>query len=93
MQDLDGEMTVMDSRGLDVQSYRITADRSRWNQYHDSFRKSLQAYLDEVVPAGRTRGRPSGLLELQVEAGIKRSIRTSRRFVLLANGFLRSLSL
>ena len=79
MQDLDGEMTVMDARGLEVQRYRIAADRSRWNQYNDSFKKSLQAYLQSIrdqqpppVP-GRF-----GLLELQVEAGIKRSIATSR---------------
>jgi len=83
MQDLDGEMTVMDSRGLDVQSYRITADRSRWNQYHDSFRKSLEAYIATVRAnqpppvAGRF-----GLLELQVEAGIKRSIRMGKPVVL-----------
>ncbi len=75
MEDLDGEMTVMDARGLEVQTYRIAADRSRWNQYNESFKKSLQAYLqsirDQQPPpvAGRF-----GLLELQVEAGIKRSI-------------------
>jgi len=76
MQDLDGEMTVMDAHGLEVQSYRIASDRSRWNQYNDSFKKSLQAYVHTV-----RKGKPPpvlgrfGLLELQVEAAIKRSIR------------------
>jgi predicted dehydrogenase len=79
IQDLDGEMTVMDARGLDVETYRITADLSRWNQYHASFGKSLKAYLDSVR-AGAPPSVPglAGLQELQVEAAIKRSIAQSR---------------
>ena len=77
--DLDGEMTVMDARGLDIETYRISADLSRWNQYHSSFGKSLKAYLDSVR-AGAPPPVPglAGLQELQVEAGIKRSIAQSR---------------
>lgn len=79
VQDLDGEMTVMDAKSLDIETYRITADHSRWTQYHSSFGKSLKAYLDSV----RSRSAPpvpgiAGLQELQVEAGIKRSIAQSR---------------
>jgi len=79
IEDLDGEMRVMDARGLDVETYRITADLSRWNQYHASFGKSLVAYLASI----RNAAPPpvpglAGLQELQVEAGIKRSIAQSR---------------
>jgi predicted dehydrogenase len=79
IQDLDGEMTVMDGRSLDVETYRITADRSRWNQYHNSFGKSLHAYL-ATVRAGTPPPIPglAGLRELQVEAGIQRSIAQNR---------------
>jgi predicted dehydrogenase len=79
IQDLDGEMVVMDSRGMEVESYRIVSDRSRWTQYDSSFKKSLHAYLESIrtnfpVPVPGKYG----LLELQVEAGIKRSIAQAR---------------
>jgi predicted dehydrogenase len=79
IEDLDGEMTVMDGRSLDVETYRITADHSRWTQYHSSFGKSLKAYLESI----RAQAEPPipgivGLQELQVEAAIKRSIAQSR---------------
>jgi len=83
MQDLDGDMTVMDARGCEVQHFRIAADRSRWDHYNDSFKKSLRAYL-QTLRAGQAppvAGR-FGALELQVEAGIKRSIVTSAPVVL-----------
>ena len=75
MQDLDGEMTVMDARGRETQTFRIAADCSRWDQYNDSFKKSLRAYL-QTVREGQPPPVPGhfGALELQVEAGIKRSI-------------------
>ncbi len=79
LQDLDGEMTVMDGHGLEVETYRISGDRSRWNQYNNSFKKSVQAYLQTV----RSSQQPPvpgvfGLLELQVEAALKRSIAAGR---------------
>ena len=79
MQDLDGELVVMDARGTDIETYRISADRSRWDMYNRSFEQSLAAYLDSI----RKNAPPPvpgelGLLELQVEAGIKRSIAQRR---------------
>lgn len=87
MQDLDGDLTVMDARGKEVQTYRIAGDRSRWDQYNDSFKKSLRAYLQSIRD-GQAPPVPGhfGLLELQVEAAIKRSIATSRP-VILAEAF------
>ena len=83
MQDLDGDLTVMDAQGKEVQTYRIAGDRSRWDQYNDSFKKSLRAYLQSIRD-GQAPPVPGhfGLLELQVEAAIKRSIATARPVVL-----------
>ncbi len=79
MQDLDGDMEVMDARKMEVEHYRIFGAKSRWDQYNSSFNKSIKAYLDSVrqsqpppVPG------MAGLLELQVEAGAKRSIAQAR---------------
>ncbi len=80
LQDLDGEMTVLDNQRLEVESYRVTGgDRSRWDQYNNSFRKSIAAYL-QSIRSGMPPPIPGifGLLELQVEAAIKRSIEQSR---------------
>jgi predicted dehydrogenase len=79
LQDLDGEMTIMDSSRMEVETYRIVGDASRWDQYNNSFKKSVQAYLQSI----RDHQPPPvpvkyGLLELQVEAGMKRSIAQSR---------------
>jgi predicted dehydrogenase len=79
MQDLDGDLEIMDSRGQDHECYGIARHRSRWDQYNASFRKSIAAYLDSI-----RQGQPppvpgsAGLLELQVEAGFKRSIAQGR---------------
>jgi predicted dehydrogenase len=80
MQDLDGEMTVMDSQRSAVEYYRVTGgDKSRWDQYNLSFKKSIAAYLQSI----RDHQPPPvpgmfGLLELQVEAALKRSIAQTR---------------
>ena len=89
MQDLDGDMTVMDAggnaggngtkSGMEVQTYRIAGHYSRWDQYTGSFAKSVNAYLDTL----RNNAPPPvpgryGLLELQVEAAIQRSILTGK---------------
>jgi predicted dehydrogenase len=86
-QDLDGDMEVMDAGRHTVERYSISRDRSRWDQYRNSFARSITAYLDAIrqdqpppVP-GQT-----GLLELQVEAGLRRSI-ADRRPVVLADDF------
>ena len=79
MQDLDGDLEIIDSRGQDHERYSIARHRSRWDQYNASFRKSIAAYLDSI-----RQGQPppvpgsAGLLELQVEAGFKRSIAQGR---------------
>lgn len=79
MQDLDGDMEVMDTRGLEMERHHITAAKSRWDQYNQSFVKSIEAYLDSI-----RRNLPppvpgiAGLQELQFEAGLKRSIATER---------------
>ena len=79
MQDLDGDLEIIDSRGQDHERYGIARHRSRWDQYNASFRKSIAAYLDSI-----RQGKPppvpgsAGLLELQVEAGFRRSIAENR---------------
>ncbi len=79
MQDLDGDLTVMDARSMEIEQYRIHGAKSRWDQYNASFQKSVRAYLESV----RNNQPPpvpgeAGLLELQVEAGIRRSIALQR---------------
>jgi predicted dehydrogenase len=79
LQDLDGDMEVMDARGMEVERYHVSAAKSRWDQYNASFVKSVQAYLESV-----RRNEPppvpgiAGLQELQVEAALKRSIAQAR---------------
>jgi predicted dehydrogenase len=79
MQDLDGDMDVMDARKMEVEHYHIYGAKSRWDQYNSSFDKSIKAYLDSV---GQGQPPPvpgiASLLELQVEAGAKRSIAQAR---------------
>jgi predicted dehydrogenase len=79
MQDLDGDMEVMDARGMEIERYHITGARSRWDQYNQSFVKSVQAYL-QTVRQNQPPPVPGiyGLMELQVEAGLKRSIAQGR---------------
>ena len=83
LQDLDGDLEVMDARSGETERFAIPRHRSRWDQYNLSFEHSLAAYLAAIrqhqsppVP-GRF-----GLLELQVEAGLKRSIAQQRPVVL-----------
>ncbi|OQA47496.1 MAG: Oxidoreductase family, NAD-binding Rossmann fold [Chloroflexi bacterium ADurb.Bin325] len=79
MQDLDGDLEVMDARRGSQERYSILRGRSRWDQYHASFGKSIRAYLASI----RERAAPpvpglAGLLELQVEAGLRRSADAGR---------------
>ena len=89
MQDLDGDMEVMDTHSMEVERYHITSARSRWDQYNSSFVKSVKAYLETVRnnQAPPVPGR-FGLLELQVEAGLKRSISEARPVRLADEFFL-----
>lgn len=79
MQDLDGDLEVMDARRGSQERYSILRGRSRWQQYHESFSKSIRAYLASIR-AGTPPPVPgrAGLLELQVEAGFRRSIEENR---------------
>jgi predicted dehydrogenase len=83
LQDLDGDLEVMDARDKEVERFSIARGLSRWDQYASSFGKSIKAYLDSVRN-GQAPPVPGlfGLLELQVEAGLKRSIAQSRPIVL-----------
>ncbi|NLF02161.1 MAG: Gfo/Idh/MocA family oxidoreductase [Anaerolineales bacterium] len=83
MRGLDGDMEVLDYHGNRHELFSIVRDRSRWNQYDDSFKKSIAAYLDSL----RTGQEPpvpgiAGLQELQVEAGMRRSAAQGRPVVL-----------
>ena len=79
LRDLDGDMEILDHRSARHEPYAIARDRSRWQQYDDSFTKSILAYL-ESLRAGTPPPIPgrAGLQELQVEAAIKRSIEHNR---------------
>jgi predicted dehydrogenase len=76
---LDEGLEVLDYSTRQHENLRIPADGSRWDQYNASFGKSLEAYL-----ASLRRDSPppipgmAGLLELQVEAGLRRAIREQR---------------
>ncbi len=75
MRDLDGALEILDGAGQGQELRTLSRNTSRWDQYRDSFKKSLGAYLDSLrsglpppVPGA------AGLQELQVEAALKRSI-------------------
>lgn len=81
MRDLDGTIEILDGHGDFVENRSLTRHSSRWQQYEDSFGYSLSSYLDSL-----RQGTPppisglEGLLELQFEAALKRSI-SERRLV------------
>ena len=83
LQDLDGDLEVMAADTGEVERYGIARGRSRWDLYNASFAKSLDAYLESI-----RQNRPppvpgvAGLLELQFEAGLKRSAAEGRPVVL-----------
>ncbi len=79
LRDLDGDMEVLDAQSGRHETHAIARDRSRWQQYDDSFTKSILAYL-KSLRAGTPPPIPgrAGLQELQVEAAIKRSIEHKR---------------
>ena len=79
MRDLDGPMEVLDYRLGYAEHHTLVANRSRWDQYHASFGKSLRAYLDSVA-AGAPPPVPgiAGVHELQFEAALRRSAAESR---------------
>jgi predicted dehydrogenase len=79
MRGLDGELEVFDYAEDERETYGGTRNTSRWDWYKLSFKKSILAYIESV----RKNTPPPvpgvwGLRELQVEAGLRRSIAQSR---------------
>ena len=79
LSDLDGPMDVFDKTTRYFETHTLTGNHSRWEQYNSSFEKSLAAYLDSIrhsepppVPG------IAGLMELQFEAALRRSIEQKR---------------
>jgi predicted dehydrogenase len=79
---LDQEMELLDSDGDIHETFTPTRESSRWDKYDASFEKSVDAYLESV----RAAAPPpvpglAGLLELQFEASLKRSIAEQRTVI------------
>jgi len=85
--DLDQNMEVLDYHQNIHELFSPSRDESRWTKYNESFEKSVDAYLDSI-----RNGAPppvpgiAGLLELQFEASIKKSI-AERRPIVVAEEF------
>ena len=79
LRDLDGTLEILDGARQCHETISSARHTSRWDQYADSFKKSLAAYL-ESLRSGSTPPVPGmdGLRELQVEAALKRSIAERR---------------
>lgn len=85
LSDLDSGMDVY-YRGNDYcESHVLNSDRSRWDQYTESFRKSLAAYL-ESIDQRQAQAPPvtgmDGLKELQFEVALRRSVATGRKVII-----------
>ena len=79
LRDLDGDMELLDYRGKLHESRAIVRSRARGDQMRASFEKSIGAYLDAVrQDASPPVPGMAGLLGLQFEAGLKRSIAQQR---------------
>ena len=80
--DLDQDMEVLDYRQNVHELFSPSRDESRWIKYNQSFEKSVDAYLASIRN-GATPPVPgiAGLLELQFEASIKKSIADRRPIV------------
>lgn len=84
LRDLDGQVEVFDSAAQGSEVLAPSRELSRWDRYRASFASSLDDYFASIslgtpLPVGGT----DGLRELQVEAGIRRSI-SGRRAIDLA---------
>jgi predicted dehydrogenase len=77
--DLDQDMEVLDYDQNIHELFSPSRDESRWTKYNESFEKSVDAYLDSIR-AGDLPPVPgiAGLLELQFEASLKKSIAERR---------------
>lgn len=79
LSDLDGPMEVFDDSSCYSETYALYGKRSRRDQYNESFRESIDAYLDSI----RRNAPPpipgtAGLEELQFEAALRRSVELKR---------------
>ena len=85
--DLDQDMEVLDYHGNVSELFSPVRHESRWTKYNESFQKSVDAYITSVR-AGVSPPVPgiAGLLELQFEASIKKSI-SERRPVVVSEEF------
>ncbi len=76
---LDGDLEILDYQTHRHETWGMTRNTSRWDQYRASFAKSIGAYLDTV-----RQGEPppvpgsAGLEELRFEAALGRSAAQSR---------------
>lgn len=76
---LDGDLELLDYRGNRHEVFSLTRQTSQWDQYARSFEEAIGAYL-AAVRAGAEPPVPgrAGLMELQFEAALRRSIRCRR---------------
>ncbi len=79
---LDQDMEILDYGDSVHEVYLPSRETSRWKKYEESFEKSVDAYLESI-----RNGVPppvpgcAGLLELQFEAALKKSIAERRAVV------------
>lgn len=79
---LDQDMEILDYGDSVHEIYLPSRETSRWKKYEESFEKSVDAYLESI-----RNGVPppvpgcAGLLELQFEAALKKSIAERRAVV------------
>lgn len=79
MRDIDGDLEILDSASNTHECVRMVRDASRWQHYSASFEKSLDAYFESVqMGALPPVTIMDGLLELQFEAAMRRSIANKR---------------
>jgi predicted dehydrogenase len=84
---LDQDLEILDYGDSVHEVFRPSRETSRWKKYEESFEKSVDAYL-ESVRSDSTPPVPgiAGLLELQFEAALKKSI-AERRPVIASKEF------
>ena len=78
-EDLDSELKIYENGTQYRESYNLFGNFSRWNQYTDSFEKSVNAYLASVENGEKPPvSGEDGLRELQFEAALRRSAALGR---------------
>jgi predicted dehydrogenase len=84
---LDQELEILDYGDSVHEIYYPSRETSRWDKYSESFEKSVDAYLASIR-SGAPPPVPgiAGLLELQFEAGLRKSV-AERRPVALSEEF------